>query len=117
MTPIEIIFAGILSVTGIGLTAVVGWFVWQNKKTITTVEQHSVDITRIQDNMVTEGQVRSIFHQSNSSIIEKMDFMQSQLTNLTSIITARELKDAEREGYEAGYEKAMKEAKENGANK
>lgn len=90
----------ILAIITLSFTLLSGWWVWWQRKTQTTVEQHDQRITRLEEKIVTAEDVRSIVHQSNEPLKSSINSLATSLSDNSKLIQDVLLRLAEKEGYE-----------------
>lgn len=90
--------------------ALIGFIFWIAKKYINQIDNHGTRLDKVESNMVTAEEVRTIFHQSNETMKIQLSEIQNSLAQSTAIQNSILQKMAEREGYE----RALKESRENG---
>lgn len=95
----------ILSVAGFLAVTLVGLVIYWQRKTQNTVEQHDTRITRLEENIVTAAEVRSIVHQGNESLLMSVNALREDLTKQHTQVQNILLLQAERRGYEQAVEK------------
>lgn len=98
----------LLAIIGSLFTALSAWWIWWQRKTDKTVEQHDQRITRLEENIVTAEEVRSIVHQGNEPIMALISSLRDKQSESNAQVQGILLAQAERKGYE----QALKDAKE-----
>ena len=98
----------LLAIIGGLFTALSAWWIWWQRKTQITVEQHDTRLTRLEENVVTADEVRSIIHQGNEPIMALITSLRDKQAESNAHVHNILLAQAER----TGYEKAIKEFKE-----
>jgi len=95
----------ILSVASFLAVTLVGLVIYWQRKTQNTVEKHDTRITRLEENIVTADEVRSIVHQGNEPMITALNTLREELAKNNSQVQTILLTQAERRGYEQAIEK------------
>ena len=98
----------VLSVAGFLAMTLAGLVTYWQRKTQTAVEQHDTRLTRLEENIVTADEVRSIIHQGNEPIMALITSLRDKQAESNAHVHNILLAQAER----TGYEKAIKEFKE-----
>lgn len=93
----------------LAISTLVGWWVWWQRKTQSTIEIHDQKITRLEAERVTADDVRSIVHQSNEPLLSAINGMRDNLTQNSSLIQDVLLHNAKKEGYETAMKELRKE--------
>lgn len=94
-------FIGVLSAL---LAALVGWFMWDKKRTREMVDNHSERITKIESEMITHSDAKQLINDNLEPLKEDLKDLKVFMKDISEVMVEIRLDIAKNNGYNEAKE-------------